>query len=69
MGGWHEVNASSGCFGLVIVSLFEADVNALFAEATKTLLVLLVRAFIACLLRLACMLGSFEEDQRCGAHG
>lgn len=56
MGGSHEVNASSGCFGLVIVSLFKADVNALFVEAPKTLLVLLLRAFIVCLFRLACML-------------
>lgn len=39
MGRWHEVNAFSGCFGLVIVSLFEAVVNALFVEVAKMLLI------------------------------
>ena len=39
MGGWHAVNAFSGCFGLGFVSLFEAVVNALFVKVTKTLLI------------------------------
>lgn len=56
MCGWHVVHAFSGFFDLVIVSSLEAIVNGLFVEATKTLLVLLLRAFIACLFRLACML-------------
>ena len=43
------MHAFSGFFDLVVVSSLEAIVNDLFVGATKTLQVLLLRAFITCL--------------------
>lgn len=57
----------SGFFGLVIVSLFEAVVNALFVEATKTLPVLLLsllfQALIAFLFKIEGLLQRLKKDE------